>query len=191
MLVGPSIIITGVIWYYYVTLSKIIDERLHGVESRTFPRIFARPFELHRGQGLTDRQLIDRLNDLGYTQVVHVEKPGEFAIGQHAIALMVRGGKFDGKIVRVLFELPPVAKKRPRGAPPVSDAPAPSRISGLERTDGEPLTTITLEQPMLSTLVSDTREKRRKVPLESIPTRVRQAVLAIEDRRFYDHPAST
>src|SRR5690349_4678592 len=118
MLVGPSIIITGVIWYYYVTLSKIIDERLHGVESRTFPRIFARPFELHRGQGLTDRQLIDRLNDLGYTQVVHVDKPGEFAIGQHAIALMVRGGKFDGKIVRVLFELPAVPKKRPRGAPP-------------------------------------------------------------------------
>ena len=50
MLVGPSIIITGVIWYYYVTLSKIIDERLHGVEARTFPRIFARPFELHRGR---------------------------------------------------------------------------------------------------------------------------------------------
>src|SRR5689334_1766230 len=188
MLVGPSIIITGVIWYYYVSLSKIIDERLHGVETRTFPRIFARPFELHRGQGLTDRQLIDRLNDLGYTQVVSVEKPGEFAIGQHAIALKVRGGKFDGKIVRVLFELPPVPKKRPRGAPPVSDAPAPTRISGLERIDGEPLTALTLEQPMLSTLVSDAREKRRKVPLEAIPTRVRQAVLAIEDRRFYDHP---
>jgi penicillin-binding protein 1B len=188
MLIGPSIIITGVIWYYYVSLSHIIDERLHGLDVRTFPRIFARPFELHRGQGLTDRQLIDRLNDLGYTQVVHVEKPGEFAIGRSAIALMVRGGQFDGKIVRILFELPPPPKKRPRGAPAAADAPAPSRISGLERIDGEPLTSITLEQPMLTALVSDVREKRRKVPLEQIPTRVRQAVLAIEDRRFYDHP---
>src|SRR5690349_10854458 len=167
MLVGPSIIITGVLWYYYVTLSKIIDEKLHGVETRTFPRIFARPFELHRGQGLTDRQLIDRLNDLGYTQVVHVERPGEFAIGQHAIALMVRGGQYDGKIVRINFELPAVPKKRPRGAPPAPDAPAPSRIAGIERIDGESLTSVTLEQPMLTSLVSDAREKRRKVPLDA------------------------
>jgi penicillin-binding protein 1B len=187
MLIGPSIIIGGVISYYYVSLSKIIDERLHGVETRTFPRIFARPFELHRGQGLTDRQLIDRLNDLGYTQVVHVEKPGEFAIGQHAVALMVRGGKYDGKIIRVVFEMPP-PKKRPRGAPADTTAPPPSRISGLERIDGEPLTSITLEQPMLTALIAEAREKRRKVPLEQVPTRVRQAVLAIEDRRFYEHP---
>jgi penicillin-binding protein 1B len=187
MLIGPAIIIGGVLSYYYVSLSKIIDERLHGVETRTFPRIFARPFELHRGQGLTDRQLIDRLNDLGYTQVVHVEKPGEFAIGQHAVAMMVRGGKYDGKIVRAVFETPP-PKKRPRGAPADTTAPPPSRISALERIDGEPLTSLTLEQPMLTALISDVREKRRKVPLEQVPTRVRQAVLAIEDRRFYDHP---
>ena len=32
------------------------------------------------------------------------------------------------------------------------------------------------------------REKRRDVPLAAIPPRMVQAVLAIEDRRFYDHP---
>src|SRR5262249_30633480 len=32
------------------------------------------------------------------------------------------------------------------------------------------------------------REKRRPVALPVIPDRVKQAVLAIEDRRFYDHP---
>jgi penicillin-binding protein 1B len=187
MLIGPSIIIGGVIWYYYVTLAKIVDERLHGEQARTFPRIFARPFELHRGQGLTDRQLIDRLNDLSYTQVVHVERPGEFAIGRSAIALMVRGGPNDGKVVRIVFEVPQ-PKRRPRGAPAVTDAPMPSRISAVERIDGEPITAITLEQPMLTALISDVREKRRKVPLEQIPTRMRQAVLAIEDHRFYEHP---
>ena len=37
---------------------------------------------LVRGQSLTDRQLIDRLNDLGYAQRASIEKPGEFAIGR-------------------------------------------------------------------------------------------------------------
>src|SRR4029453_124747 len=37
-------------------------------------------------------------------------------------------------------------------------------------------------------LVAGAREKRRDVPLSVIPQRVVQAVLAIEDRRFYEHP---
>ncbi len=187
-LIGPSLIVAGVIFYEYRSLSGIIEERLHGEQTRTFPRIFARPFELHRGEGMTETQLIDRLNDLGYTQVVHVERPGEFAIGQHAIALKVRSGPLDGKIVRVVFDVPaPPKKKKNTGAPlPTTQ---PTTIAALERTDGEPLTSLTLEQPVLTSLIfSDNREKRRKEPLDQIPTRMRQAVLAIEDRRFYDHP---
>ena len=61
------------------------------------------------------------------------------------------------------------------------------RISGLEagerRTDK-----VTLDTPLLTALISTGREKRRQVPLSAIPSRMVQAVLAIEDRRFYDHP---
>ena len=41
---------------------------------------------------------------------------------------------------------------------------------------------------MLTALISASREKRRQVPLSAIPTRMVQAVLAIEDRRYYSHP---
>jgi len=41
---------------------------------------------------------------------------------------------------------------------------------------------------MLTALVNSARQKRRRVPLTRIPTRMQQAVLAIEDRRFYVHP---
>ena len=40
------------------------------------PRVFARPLELRRGQSLTDRQLIDRLNDLGYAQRANAREAG-------------------------------------------------------------------------------------------------------------------
>ena len=61
----PGAAVAGV--YYYVTLSRLIDARLHGERERVLPRVFARPLELRRGQSMTERQLVDRLNDLGYT----------------------------------------------------------------------------------------------------------------------------
>ena len=41
---------------------------------------------------------------------------------------------------------------------------------------------------MLTALISGEREKRRAVALSVIPPRMVEAVLAIEDRRFYAHP---
>src|SRR5262249_6936676 len=45
-----------------------------------------------------------------------------------------------------------------------------------------------LESPVLTSLINGEREKRRPVALSAIPERMTQAVLAIEDRRFYEHP---
>jgi penicillin-binding protein 1B len=177
-LAGPLGLVLGVMAYYYVQLSRTIDARLHGERTRTFPRVFARPFELTPGQSLTDRQLIDRLNDLGYAQVPKVAEPGEFAVGQNAVALMIRGGKTEGDIVRIVFG--------PAAAKP--NSPATSTVKRIEQPGGKPLASVMLEAPLLTALIPEAREKRRNVPLAQIPPRVRQAVLAIEDRRFYDHP---
>ena len=177
-LAGPAGLLLGVMAFYYVSLSRFIDARLHGERTRTFPRIFARPFELAAGQSLTNRQLIDRLNDLGYAQVAKVESPGEFAVGQNAVALVIRGGKADGDVIRVVFG--------PAAAKP--NSPATSTIKRVEHAGGRSLGSVTLEPPLLTALIPEAREKRRNVPLAQIPARVRQAVLAIEDRRFYDHP---
>src|SRR6188474_1890529 len=92
--------------YYYVRFAHLVDARLHGERVTVLPRVLARPLELRRGQSLTDRQLIDRLNDLGYAQRATVAKPGEFAIGAGAIALIPRAPEFKGQVVRVVFQRP-------------------------------------------------------------------------------------
>src|ERR687883_498583 len=86
----PLVLSFFVAGYYYVRFARLIDERLHGERQTVLPRVFARPLELRRGQSLTDRQLVDRLNDLGYAQRVTVEKPGEFAVGNGAVTIMSR-----------------------------------------------------------------------------------------------------
>ena len=51
---------------------------------------------------------------------------------------------------------------------------------------GKTIPSVTLEPPLLAELA--TGQRRRYIPIGAIPKRVINAVLAIEDRRFYDHP---
>jgi penicillin-binding protein 1B len=162
--------------YTYVTLSRLIEARLSGERERTLPRVFARPFELRRGQALTIRELVERLNDLSYTLRAEPTQPGEFAIGPNLVMLIPREGPARGRRVRVQF-----AARGPRR----DVAP---RVERIEVVGHGASTQLNLGTPLLTALITTGREKRRQVPLAQIPPRMVQAVLAIEDRRFYDHP---
>jgi penicillin-binding protein 1B len=178
----PIVALCGVLAFYSVTFSRQIEERLHGERDRTLPRVYARPFEIHRGQWLGDRNLVDRLNDLGYALRARAEKPGEFSMARGAITVIPRGGDRPGKPLRITFERPSVRRASQRDA-----TPPPQRVVAIDAGAAD-LEQVTLESPLLTALMASAREKRRKVPLATIPPRMVQAVIAIEDRRFYEHP---
>ncbi|MEO8682868.1 MAG: PBP1A family penicillin-binding protein [Vicinamibacterales bacterium] len=186
LLIGAALtgaLVLGVMLAFYVRYGRVIDARLHGERDRVVPRVFARPLALHPGQNLSEIELITRLNDVGYAQRARVERAGEFAIDTNSVVLIPRGGSHAGLPVVVNYPAPPAARK---GAAP-KPAPPPTRISRLD-ANGKPVDEVALDPPMLTALVSGVREKRRRVALETIPARMQQAVLAIEDRRFYFHP---
>ncbi|HEY3091881.1 MAG TPA: PBP1A family penicillin-binding protein [Vicinamibacterales bacterium] len=182
-----SLVIGATLISFYVSFSRIIDARLHGERERSLPRVYARPLELRRGEALTAAELIARLNDLGYAQRTAVEAPGEFAIARNAVVITPRAGKFGGKTIRATFPAPPRVRRGGR-------APAPPRgITALEVSAGaaKPVRAdaVTFDPPLLTALMtSGAREKRRRVELDAIPTRMQQAVLAIEDQSYYSHP---
>ena len=181
----PLVFVFFIATYSYVRFSHLIDARLHGERETVFPRILARPLELRRGQSLTERQLIDRLNDLGYAHREHPEKPGEFAVGIGAIAIMPRGAEFKHQVVRVVWRPPaPEVKNASRRQPPPKP---PDRVQRLE-LGTRASERLMLDASVLTALNSGEREKRRPVALSAIPQRMQQAVLSIEDRRFYEHP---
>jgi len=171
----PAILVSTLVGYYYVTFSRMIDARLHGEVQRTDPRIFARPFVVRRGQRMTITQMIDRLNELGYTHRDRASQPGEFAIGRDALVVVPRAGDRQGQAVRFAF-----ASSRGAASGGLIGIEVPARKQALE--------TVAFDAPLITALVPEGREKRRDVPLASIPPRMAQAVIAIEDRRFYDHP---
>jgi penicillin-binding protein 1B len=180
----PAIVLSGVLGYYYVQFSRQIEARLHGERDRVLPRVFARPLELWRGEAIGQAQLVDRLNDLGYAQRADPEKPGEFGLSRTTMVIVPRGGDHPGQLLRVVFD-------EPRAKPATAKSPAvpapPQRIATLA-ANGTAVDRLTLDPPLLTALMSTSREKRRQVPIASIPPRMIQAVLGIEDRRFYEHP---
>jgi penicillin-binding protein 1B len=168
--------------YYYVGFARIIDQRLHGERDRVLPRVLARPLEIRRGQAMSNRQLIDRLNELGYAQRQTADKPGEFTDSGAAVTIMPRGAEARDGIVRVGFDQRPSSARNPKRPPRVSD-----HVVRLERGARE-TDHLTLDAPVLASISPGEREKRRPVALAAIQPQMVQAVLSIEDRRFYEHP---
>ena len=156
--------------YFWIKVSHQIDARLAG-EARPIPRIYGRPFDISAGRGLSPADLVQRLNDVGYAQRPKAEQPGEFSVAANAVTVVTRpADKAPSRIVRVEFS--------------PGTSPVVRRLVALPgNKTAEP---VTLEAPLLAAIAPG--EKQRKVPLASIPEYMRQAVLAIEDRRFYEHP---
>ena len=169
--------------YFYISFGRLIDERLTGERQRTVPRVYARPVELRRGQSLSQQELVGRLNDLGYAQRARPEAGGQFAVQRNAITVMPRGGDFGGRTIRVTF--PARADVRQASAA----RPAPQQVQSIEVVGVGAANAVELDAPLLTALMtSGAREKRRHVPLDTMPARLRQAVLAAEDQSFYSHP---
>ena len=182
-LASLAVVAVGTLTYLYVSYGRMIDARLHGERDRAVPRVFARPLTLQAGQNLSQTELVARLNDVGYAQRSRVERTGEFAIDRHQVVILSRGGDQAGTPVTVSFPEPPVVKKK--GATP--PAPPPQRIIRIQ-AGARTLDRVVLDAPLLTALMTGPREKRRRVALETIPARMQEAVLSIEDRRFYYHP---
>jgi len=179
-----AVITWGVLGYYYVSFSRLIDRSLHGERDKTFPQVFARPLEIFRGQSLTNQQLIDRLNDLGYSQRPKPLKPGEFAALGGTVSIIPRPPEFKGQVVQVGFQRLPDP-----GTPARRNAPVRLSDHVIRLLLGtQPSERLTLDAPVLSSIVAGEREKRRPVALSAMNPRMVEAVLAIEDHRYYEHP---
>jgi penicillin-binding protein 1B len=157
--------------YFWVSYSRMIDARLGG-EQRPIPRLFARPFVLETGRALLPAQLVQRLNDIGYAQREKADQPGEFSLAPNQILIVTRANgqtKTPSQSVKVDF----------------TTGPAPI-VRKMTDEANKPVKEVTFEAPLLTALAPG--QKKRFVKLASIPKHMREAVLAIEDRRFYDHP---
>ncbi len=138
-------------------------------------RLYSASFEMRGDRPLASADLTERLTRLGYRRVEgRPRTPGEFT--QRFRSFEIYLNRFD----------------HPDGAVepyPMRVHLSSGRIARLENlaTDRE-IESVRLEPEPLGILSGDVHEERFPLPLKEIPATLRQAVIAVEDRRFLTHP---
>lgn len=134
--------------------------------------IYGAPFLLQPGISLSESRLIERLHRLGYRAVpLPVQNPGEYAEAVDAIEIYLHPQE-DNHV--------PARK--------VTLALAQGIVTEVRAGSGDRVDSfISLEPQLISGIRGGARQVREWIPLSRMPSRMIDAVLAVEDRRFFSH----
>ena len=161
----------GVFTFYYHKYQRIVDERLTRPIFADTAKIFAAPREVRPGQKLTVRLIADELRAAGYTLDGGAKASPLGTYTENAQSITIHPGKES-------YHAPDSATIH------VSSG----SVASIDDDHGQPLASYELEPLLITGLSADAqRIKRRLVTYDEIPPNLMQAVLAIEDRRFFEH----
>jgi penicillin-binding protein 1B len=162
--------ITGlsVFGYYWHRYSRLIDVKLNGGPFTTPSKIFAGPEAIYAGQEVAPAEIISRLRGAGYSEA-STNRTGWYRVRADAVEV------FPGPDSYFTSE-PAVLKFTGRRI---------NQIVSLRDNAEQPL--YELEPELITNLFDRSREKRRLVRYEDIPKSLRDAIISIEDKRFFEH----
>jgi penicillin-binding protein 1B len=133
--------------------------------------IYSDAFVLHKGDNYADSFLTERLGDL------HIA----FSENGDRLEWATRDFDYPESI------LPSDSPLRAPPGKPVKVHVASGRVDAIE-IDGKDAEAVILEPAPVAQLAGATRSIRNYVKLENIPAGLLQAIIAIEDQRFLEHP---
>jgi penicillin-binding protein 1B len=159
--------------FLYVKYEGIVDRRMSGQIFNNTAKIYARPQRIQVGDKYTSSELADFLRRAGYSE--H-GKDNDSAVG----TFRVSGGSLEVMPGEESFHAAESADIRFESGKVSSIA-----IAGR---GGQSLSAYELEPQMITSLFgSEDRSKRQIVTFDQIPKDLVNAVIAIEDRRFFQH----
>jgi penicillin-binding protein 1B len=157
-------IAANVVMRSYRYYSQIVDARLASGYLTSRPGLYAAPRVLEAGQKLSREKLVTVLRRAGYVEANASDVwSGSFSLVDSNLEIRPARSK---QVVRVNFTGDQIAEIR---------------------GDGALLDSFTLEPEILSTDLSSKAGKREVLSYNEIPEVLVHAILAIEDRRFFEH----
>ena len=166
-----GIAVTAFLVRYYYIFDGTIELKLGKRQSMAETKIFAAPEILYPGKRIAFSELEARIRKLGYDE----HRTGA-DISHYRIPQANRISVYNDSSV----------PENPRQNVEIRcNGNVIQSIENLE--NGTPLESFSLKPQMLSNAIDVNREKRRLVSYEKIPQVLINAVLASEDRRFFNH----
>ena len=159
--------------YFYVKYEGIVDRRMAGPLFNNSAKIYARPRTIDVGNSFGAQQIADYLRRAGYSEQ---DKDSDSPIGRFRLS----SGSIEVMPGEESFHAPENATIHFAGGK-VASIMANGRA-------GQSLTAYELEPQMITSLFGGVdRSKRQIVTFDAIPANLVNAVIAIEDRRFFQH----
>ena len=158
---------------YLIYLDAIIKSKFEGQRWQVPAKVYGRPLEIFSGANLSREQLLSELRQLHYREkpTGAALRPGSYSATGNTIELVTRGfdfwdGQEDSHRVRIEFQ----------GA----------TIRNVI-VDGENDDIARLEPVLVGGIYPAHNEDRILVTLDQVPSTLIGALLAVEDREFYEH----
>lgn len=157
---------------YAVYLDAVVTQQFEGKKWAIPAKVFARPVELYEGKRIAPDDLQSQLKRQGYQAVRDVARPGTFARTGSRFVIHSRGFHFpDGS------ESPRYVKVDFQG----------NEVIRLVGRDGRNLPLLRLDPQPIGGIYPASYEDRLLIRTSQAPRYLIPALLAIEDRDFYDH----
>ncbi|HET8678094.1 MAG TPA: PBP1A family penicillin-binding protein [Blastocatellia bacterium] len=164
----------AVAFHYYVVLSAEIDDRLKGSYLDNSVGILTSPFAVSPGDKLSIKELAEYLQAAGYQQQAKGEGFPE-------------GGSFsiDGNEIQIA---PGRVAASQLGIKPVSLDVENDHVASIRHgVTGKQIDSALIEGELLVSVRDGDRRKKIPVEFDALPDDLRNAVIAVEDRRFFAH----
>ncbi len=173
LIAGAAFVVVGctVFVYFYFTYQHVVDERLKQPIFANTAKIYAAPREVRPGQKLSVRLLANELREAGYSAdgAAQASQLGTYSQGAGSITVHPGPQSYhaqDGATIHI----------------------GSGVVESISDDHGEALASYELEPLLITGLSEDAnRTKRRLLTYDEIPPNIVHAVLAIEDRRFFEH----
>ena len=154
--------------HFYWEFAKIIDAKLSGGPFNQTSKILAAPDPVFVGEEMSLDEVVSHLREAGYSESRH-NRVGHFNVRENAIEV------YPGPLSYFIQE--PAVMYFGEGRV--------QRIVSLN--DNTPQTVYELEPSLVTNISDRSRSKRRLVSYTDIPDLLRNAIIAIEDHRFFRH----
>ncbi|MCU1285703.1 MAG: Penicillin-binding protein [Acidobacteriales bacterium] len=165
-------VVLGIFAVFYIRYQKLIDQRMSGPVFANASKIYATPRVLTPGFKATRDEVATQLRRAGYSEE---SEKGESKLGTYHLVssgIQIRPG--------------PESFHSPENALIKFHGDTVQAISSLDK--GDAISEYELEPQLVTGLFDNQqRSKRRLITYDDMPTSLVNAVIAIEDRRFFQH----
>lgn len=161
-----------VVAFYLVYLDAKITKQFEGNKWQLPVQVYARAMTFYPDQYLSEDEVLWELKRLNYSQVNRINRTGQYVLQGRTIEVHRRSFNFhDGSEQARTFILNFAGKK----------------LASIVDQNGRRVNSARLEPVQIARIGNESNQDREFVPLEKFPNILKQALLVVEDRDFYEH----